>query len=56
MAEFRDACGLIGAFAAVEGAEILSDDGFAGERDVIGGGDEIEIDAAYDYYWLTHFV
>jgi len=55
VAQLRDAYGLIGAFAAVEGAKILADDGLAGEGDVIGGGDEIEIDAAYDYYWLTHF-
>ena len=56
VAELRDAYGLIGAFAAVECAEVFAGDGFAGEGDVIGGGDEIEIDAAYDYYWLTHFV
>jgi hypothetical protein len=47
---------LICAFAAVEGAEILADDGFAGEGDVIGGGDQVEIDAANYYDWFAHFL
>jgi hypothetical protein len=55
MAQFRDAYGLICAFAAVESAEIFADDGFAGERDVIGGGDQVEIDATHYYDWFAHF-
>src|ERR1700691_1410858 len=55
MAQPRDADGLICAFAAVKSAEILADDGFAGERHVIGGCDQVEIDAAYDDDRLTHF-
>jgi hypothetical protein len=39
MAKFGDANGLIRAFAAMESAEILAADRFAGERDVVGGGD-----------------
>jgi hypothetical protein len=38
----------------MEGVKILADDGFAGEGNVIGGGDEVEIDAAYDYDWFAH--
>jgi hypothetical protein len=56
VAEFGDAYCLICAFAAVESAEIFADDGFAGEGDVIGGGDQVEIDAAYYYDWFAHFV
>jgi hypothetical protein len=55
MAQFRDAYGLICAFAAVEGAEIFADDRFAGERDVIGVGDQVEIDATHYYDWFAHF-
>src|SRR5208283_1555441 len=54
MAEFRDAYRLICAFTAVEGAEIFADDGFAGEGDVIRGGDQVEIDAAHYYDWFAH--
>ena len=54
VAEPGDADGLVRAFAAVKRAEILADDGFAGQGDVIGGGDEIEIDAADDHDWFAH--
>jgi hypothetical protein len=39
----------------MECAEIFADDGFAGERDVIGGGDQVEIDAADYHDGLAHF-
>jgi hypothetical protein len=54
VAQFRDANCLICAFAAMESAEIFADDGFTGERDVIGGGDKVEIDAAYYHNGLAH--
>ena len=55
MAKFRDAYCLIRTFAAVECAEILADDGFTGQGNVISGGDQVEIDAANYYDWFAHF-
>src|SRR5271155_1752374 len=39
----------------MEGVEIFADDGFAGEWDVVGGGDQVEIDAAHYDDGFAHF-
>jgi hypothetical protein len=54
IAEAGRGYGLIGALAAGMGLKVGTEKGFAGCRDVGGCGDEIHVDAAYDYDWFAH--
>jgi hypothetical protein len=40
--------GLVGSFAAGVHLEVGAENGFAGCGDVVGGADEVHVDAAYD--------
>jgi hypothetical protein len=45
---------LIGPFATKECVEDVAEDGFSGNRQTIGSGDEIDVDAANDNNRLEH--